>query len=101
MKPKTPWTTVLWRDVFSAAEGFSRRTSCGMLPPDMGGDSQRLTETSGLRCLACLKDSSIKIFPDSMAYPAQAISLASLASVFRDLIARRFTWGEKMGVRLR
>jgi hypothetical protein len=67
----------------------------------MGGDSQRLTETSGLRCLACLKDSSIKIFPDSMAYPAQAISLASLGPVFRYLIARRFTWGEKIGGRLR
>jgi hypothetical protein len=44
---------------------------------DMGGDSQGLTETSGLRCLACLSDPSMK-FSGSTAYSTQAISLASL-----------------------
>ena len=44
---------------------------------DMGGDSQRPTETAGLRCLTCLSDFSTKS-PESTAYSVQATSLASL-----------------------
>jgi hypothetical protein len=44
---------------------------------DVGGDSQRPTETAGLRCLACLSDLPTKS-SERTAYSVQATSLASL-----------------------
>jgi hypothetical protein len=60
-----------------AARDFLVTTPVVCFMFNVGGDSQRPTETAGLRCLACLSDFSTKS-PESTAYSVQATSLASL-----------------------
>jgi hypothetical protein len=72
-----------WGDDALAGRSFPRQGDFLAATPvvcfgsDMGEYLQRLTETSGLRCPACLTNLSIKS-QYTTAYPAQAILLASL-----------------------